>query len=142
MADEMRIEVTRSVPDEFWHGAVRMFFESVMFAGHRHLAQPGVVPIDKGKLRDSLSPGAGGTYVDKANPPKFARVGPPAGSEVARYAGALDDPKARDPHYRDGPSRGKPTRGWISNAPAAIEGEVRALVAELARELEGAWKRG
>lgn len=44
-------------------------------ATHGHLATPGIVPIDTGRLRSSLQPGSGTTGIDTANPPLWFKVG-------------------------------------------------------------------
>lgn len=138
----IEIKVIRELRGDWWHGAMRTFFEDAMLDAYNILVEPGRLPIDNHKLGDSLAPGAGGTYVDPKNPPTFARVGAPKGSETEEYGSALDNPQSRTPHYADGPSRGNPTKGWMSSAPDAIEGDIRRSLDDFAANLERAWKHG
>lgn len=133
----VRVEVVRSVETtRLLGGPLRKFFNRAMLAMHRYAATPGHVPIDQGYLRGSLSPGAGTTEVDSADPPQWAAMG----SNLA-YAGALNDPETRDPHYRDGPSAGQPTAGWLSRT---LENngeniEIGSLLDQLAADLQAEW---
>lgn len=133
----VKVEVVRSVDTaRLLGGPLRKFFNRAMLAMHAYAATPGNVPIDQGTLRGTLAPGAGTTKVDSADPPMWAA----AGSNLP-YGGALNDPVSRDPHYRDGPSAGQPTAGWLSRT---LEGGgenigLGDLVGQLAADIEAEW---
>lgn len=125
--------VTTKVPYAIMMKGMRDFFNTVMLAAHNDVARPGRVPIDTGHLRNSLSPGGGVTRIDPSEPPKWLAVG----SNVS-YALPLEAPERRDPHYRDGPSKGQPTKGWLSQTTDNVTGAVDEALAELAASMEGA----
>ena len=128
----VRVEVT-TVPSAVLMQGMRRFFTTVMLAAHNDVARPGRVPIDTGNLRNSLSPGGGVTMVDPSDPPKWAAVGSATG-----YGLALEAPQARDPHYRDGPSKGQPTAGWLSKTLDNVQPAIDEALAELAASMEAA----
>lgn len=134
-----RIEVVRSVTlQQLVSGPLRRFFNRAMLAMHAYAATPGHVPIDQGYLRQSMAPGGGTTEVDSSDPPMWAA----AGSNLP-YAGALNDPSSRDPHYRDGPSAGQPTAGWLTRTldddgkNIGLGGLTSQLAADIAQEWQG-----
>lgn len=104
-----------------------------MFGLHTLVAQPGRVPIDTGRLRQSLAPGGGVTMVDPSDPPEWAKVG----TDVEVYPGVLDESSLF--HYRDGPSAGQPTAGWFSSAPDAYAPEFAGVLNTLGNELVLEW---
>ena len=134
----VRVRVVRSVETSRLLGEpLRKFFNRAMLAMHAYAATPGHVPIDQGYLRGSLAPGAGTTEVDSADPPQWAVMG-----SNLPYAGALNDPETRDPHYRDGPSAGQPTAGWLTRT---LDGGgenigLGDLLGQLAGDIQEAWK--
>ena len=139
-APTITVKVVREVSDtDLWHKPLRMFLEDAMMAMHAYAAEPGHVPIDTGNLAASLAPGAGVTRVDSANPPEFAIVG-----TRVEYAGPLNEPVKRNPHYRDGPSVGKSTEGWLTRT---LDGDGKNIdldrhLANLAADIEAAWAKG
>lgn len=114
---------------------LRRFLTEVMLAAHANVAQPGRVPIRTGLLRSSLAPGGGVTMVDPNSPPEWSQVG-----TDKTYAAPLDKPVDRDPHYADGPSRGQPTAGWLSNTPAQIDSQIVKMRSELAKDIVASWR--
>ncbi|MFQ5592510.1 MAG: hypothetical protein ACE5HE_15240 [Phycisphaerae bacterium] len=135
MSVGISIKVVREVTtNELFDKPLRAFFTDVMWAAVEDVAQPGRVPIDTGRLRGSLQPGAGTSEVDSSHPPQWAQIG----TDID-YGKKLEKEK----HYRyaRGPSRGKPTRGWLSDTAKNIEAEVRGpLLAQLAADIEAAWR--
>ena len=130
----MKVEVVREVDvAELLGKPLTNFFNRAMLIIHRHAAQPGVVPIDTGLLRGSLSPGAGTTMIDPSNPPKFAQVG-----TNLVYGGVLD--QADRFHYRGGPSSGQVTQGWLSSSLDKTGAEIDDALARSAEEMVALWK--
>lgn len=113
---------------------MRRFLMQGMTLTHGYIASPGVVPIDTGRLRTSLQPGSGLTGVDPQDPPEWFKVG-----TNVKYAAPLDSPEERDPHYRAGPSKGNPTKGWLSDSPAHVRPQIEALLPALAADIRKAW---
>ena len=93
-----------------------------------------VIPIDTGRLRSSLQPGSGTTGIDPSPVPLWFKVG-----TNVEYAAPLDSPETRDPHYRAGPSEGKPTKGWLSDSPKHVAASIEALYPRLAADIEAAF---
>jgi len=110
------------------------YFTEIMTLTHGYLASPGVVPIDTGRLRSSLQPGSGVTGIDPSPLPLWAKVG-----TNVEYAGPLDDPEERDPHYRSGPSAGKSTKGWLSDSVGHIRAQQESLLPSLAADIQSEW---
>lgn len=128
------VKVTGSVTTEQLLGKpLTDFFNRCMLAGHKDVAQPGRVPIDTGYLRGSLAPGAGGTMVDPSPLPKWASVG----TVVDAYPGALEFKD--NMHYRDGPSQGSPTKGWLADTIPNVQGDVADFLVTLAKDMQGAF---
>lgn len=119
---------------------MRAFFEDAVLLSVETLSEPGVVPIDTGRLRDSLAAGAGVTRIDQADPPMRARVG----TNVV-YAGTLEEGEhpanGATLHYRGGPSKGRPTRGWFSTAVQDIQPDIDGLLMQLADDLAAEWAK-
>lgn len=113
------------------------FLMEAMTMTHGHLATPGIVPIDTGRLRSSLQPGSGTTGIDTATPPLWFKVG-----TNVEYAAPLDQPEERDPHYIGGPSAGKSTRGWLSDQQDHVKGQIESLLPSLAADIQSAWGGG
>lgn len=132
------IRVTREVDfDALLSRSLRTFFSDVMLVAHADVAQAGRTPIDTGLLRSSLAPGGAGaavTRVDDHDPPTFAQVG-----TNVEYAGYLD--AGEKYHYRSGPSQGQPTKGWLSDTPDRVSGDVNKLVGDMAADIERGWGR-
>lgn len=132
-----KVDITRTVDvDGLLANASRDFLNRAMLAVHKSAAQPGVVPIDKGILRGSLSPGAGTTEVDSGNPPTWARVG-----TNLEYGRVLDEKGGR--RYRGGPSSGAETKGWLTER--GVDGampDIEKAVSTFAGEIEAGWKKG
>lgn len=132
MANAIEVKVVREVDMPALMGReLRAFLEDVMMLAVENVSQPGRVPIDTGRLRDSLAPGAGVTMVDKASVPTFARVG----SNVV-YAGPLE---GGDHLYRGGPSKGQPIKGWLSSTVQHVAPDIDALLEDMAASLEEGW---
>lgn len=130
--DAVTIRVVREVPDGWWHKALREFWEDLMLLVHTNSAVH--APIDTGHLRNSLQPGGGMTMVDPGNPAQWMRV-----ASNVPYGAYLDEPEGRDPHYQRGPFAGKPTKGWLSDAPERLDAQINQLVDEFARVIDRAW---
>lgn len=113
------------------------FLMEAMTMTHGHLATPGIVPIDTGRLRSSLQPGSGTTGIDTASPPLWFKVG-----TNVEYAAPLDQPETRDPHYVGGPSAGKSTRGWLSDSPDHVRPMIEGLLPSLAADIQKTWGGG
>jgi len=112
------------------------FWNTVMLLGHADVSRPGRVPIDTGHLRNSLSPGGGKTSIDPSPIPMWAQI-----DTNVSYAPYLEDEDGTDKyHYRGGPSKGKPTRGWLSATIPNIQSGVEAAVQRCAAAIEAAWK--
>jgi len=156
---------------------LRSFFMRVLDSA-ADVMQAGVVPIDNSTLRKSLQLGAGVTAVDRARPPRWARVGsnlfygrildeggpmrgpggPPPTGAIEKWAGRVGvrippaaiakaigkrGPKATEPHYASGPSKGKPTKGWFSDTIYRhVEQDVHGpFLSDLAKGVEAEWRR-
>lgn len=128
----VELRVVREVPDDWYHAPLRRMFDDWMLLAHGKVSTAGRVPIDTGNLRNSLQPGAGVTAVDSSNPPTWARVG----SNV-EYGGILDE--SDKTHYAGGPSAGKPTKGWLTDAPETFSSETMRLIDDLSAALSRAW---
>lgn len=113
------------------------FLMEGMTLTHGHLATPGIVPIDTGRLRSSLQPGSGTTGIDTANPPLWFKVG-----TNVEYAAPLDQPERRNPHYVGGPSAGNETRGWLTDSATAVGPMIEQLLPSLAADIRAAWGGG
>lgn len=116
---------------------MQRFLAEAMTLTHGHLSTPGIVPIDTGRLRSSLQPGSGITGIDTATPPLWFKVG-----TNVEYATALDQPEGWDPHYRGGPSKGNPTKGWLSDQVGQVAGAIEGLLPSLAADIQAAWGGG
>ena len=133
------VKVVRQVSDDaLWNKPLRTFLTDVMLETSGWLVTPGHVPIDHSVLADSIMPGAGTTRIDDADPPTFAI----SGTNI-EYAGYLEDEdKTGRYHYRDGPSKGKATTGWMSavyddnGKPIDLDG----LLNSLAADMEASWR--
>jgi hypothetical protein len=127
------VKVLRSVSYAQLMGKpLRNCLTRLMILAHADVAKPGHVPIDQGYLRGGLAPGAGVTQVDGDNPPKWAVVG----TNAVQAARLEYDPAM---HYRDGPSSGGQTLGWLSNTLGHIEGDVGGVVRQLAGDIAKEW---
>lgn len=123
--------------DDWLTGPLTDFFNAVMLEASGDASEAGVVPIDKARLRGSLQPGAaeGTTRIDRNKPPLWAEVG-----TNVDYGGALE--KSNRTHYRRGPSKGKPTKGWLSNSADRTAAKIsRKMGAPLAKALEDSWHK-
>lgn len=126
---------TRTVDfDAMFAPAMRRFFTRVMLAGHKQAATD--APVDKGTLRGGLAPGAGVTQVDASEPPLWAAVGTP----VKTYPGVLN--ASDKTHYRAGPNAGRGTKGWLSDVPGKVTGDVTGALAKMAGEMKDGWRHG
>lgn len=115
---------------------VKDALEKSGFAVLNEAHMPGVVPIDTGRLRASLSKGgADNIFEMDAKPvPLWAKVG----TKVV-YAKPLAMPKTRNPHYRYGPSKGKETGGWADRALANALPKVEAILNAAAKKIAERW---
>jgi hypothetical protein len=94
-----------------------------------------------GRLANSI------VHVLDARPvPRFVKIGWPRGGGPMptrsgfRYPGALEGgPRF---HYRSGPLKGRPTRGWLSGARKFLRTQARRLLTTAARQIEAAWSAG
>lgn len=133
MADSIEVRITREVSESaLFEEPIRAFFQRVMLAGHANVAQPGRVPIRTGRLRSSLAPGGGVTRVDGSLSQGFTAI---VGTNVKNYPRALEKPETRDPHYRDGPSAGQSTAGWLSKTKPAVEDQIPGMLTQLAGDI-------
>ena len=142
MADGVTVRVVREVDLAALFGAeLRAFLEDVMTLAHGEVSEPGRSPLDTGRLRDSLAPGGGVTMVDRAATPTFAQVG----TNVV-YAGPLEEGKhplnGASMNYRGGPSKGKPTKGWLSSTVQNVKPDIDGLLEDMAKRVEDGWTRG
>ena len=106
------------------------------FAVLNEAAMPGVVPIDTGRLRASLSKGGSDNIfnMDAKPVPLFVKVG-----TKVLYAEPLEAPVTRTPHYRGGPSSGKPTAGWLTRALKNALPTIQAALDTAAKKIRDKW---
>ena len=139
-----RVIVVREVSDEkLLREPAKRFLDDCMKHFHEKIADR--APWDTGNLQGALQPGSGVTRVlDEA-----AIVGV-AGKKGGRgkkkrsaqvYGLALDQPKARNPHYRATAWKGNKTAGWFDRGvDDAMPGLTDKLVPQLAADIEAAWR--
>lgn len=129
-----KVKVLRSVTTkELLAEPLKRYLSRCMLAAHADVAQPGRVPIDTGHLRNSMSPGGGATMVDPSDVPQWAAVG----TNVEPYPGVLE--ASAKHHYADGPSKGNPTKGWLSDTIPNVADEVAKFQQQLAADIKGTW---
>ena len=131
---KLGFSIPTGVPADILAKPMGRFLMQGMTLTHGYLASPGVVPIDTGRLRSSLQPGSGTTGIDPSPVPLWFKVG-----TNVEYAAPLDSPETRDPHYRAGPSEGRPTKGWLSDSPKHVAASIEALYPRLAADIEAAF---
>ena len=142
MADSVTVRVVREVDLGTIFGVeLKDFLTAVITLAEGEVITPGRVPLDQGFLRGSLSPGAGVTMVDRAATPTFAKVG-----TNMVYAGPLEEGKhplnGASMNYRGGPSKGKPTKGWLSSTVQNVKPDIDGLLEDMAKRVEDGWTRG
>lgn len=130
MGADVEARITRELSDEDLFGApILRFFQRLMLLAHSKAAQPGIVPIDEGYLRASLSPGGGVTEAGgDFNNGYFAQVG-----SNLDYGGVLAESESH--HYASGPSQGRQTKGWLEQIIPPVTDELPSLGARLASEI-------
>lgn len=133
MSTDVEVRITRELPDQALFGEpILRFFQRLMLLAHSKAAQPGIVPIDEGYLRASLSPGGGVTEAGgDFNNGFFAQVG-----SSLDYGGILAESETH--HYASGPSEGRQTKGWLEQIIPSVTEELPALGASLAGEITAA----
>lgn len=130
MSTEVDVRITRELPEQALFGEpILRFFQRLMLLAHSKAAQPGIVPIDEGYLRASMSPGGGVTEAggDFDNG-FFAQVG-----SNLDYGGILAESETH--HYASGPSQGQQTKGWLEQIIPSVTDELPGLGARLASEI-------
>lgn len=85
-------------------------------------------PVDTGRLRSSIT-----NRIDASSVPLWGEVG------TNVFYGETLEFGARY-HYRAGPRRGAPTRGWFSGALDTAAGAIANALRDAARAIEAAWK--
>lgn len=130
MSTDVEVRITRELSDEDLFGApILRFFQRLMLLAHSKAAQPGIVPIDEGYLRASMSPGGGVTEAGgDFNNGYFAQVG-----SSLDYGGILAESETH--HYASGPSQGRQTKGWLEQIIPPVTDELPSLGARLASEI-------
>lgn len=130
MSTDVEARITRELSDEDLFGApILRFFQRLMLLAHSKAAQPGIVPIDEGYLRASLSPGGGVTEAGgDFNNGYFAQVG-----SNLDYGGILAESETH--HYASGPSQGRQTTGWLEQIIPPVTDELPSLGSRLASEI-------
>lgn len=144
MADQsITVKVVREVDIPSLVGdPLRKYFDTCLLLAYGEVAQPGRVPIRDNFLRSSLQPGAGVSRVDPSNPPKWAIIGTNLAAEKGEdaYPRVLEE---KDwPHYADGPSKGKPTKGWLSQTTQNVAGDVDKAQTRMMKDIASVWRRG
>ncbi len=115
-------------------------------------------PVDTGRLTNSIS-----YEVDSGQPPEWAKIGTNVRAKSGALYGRVLDQSERT-HYRGGRAKGQAsaravaqgkgrgglgigsrmgskTKGWFSNTPSLVRGQIKDLLETMGREIERAFGR-
>jgi hypothetical protein len=123
----------------FYAPAVHRAFADIGKLGQAYVRAR--APRRRGSLANAVT-----HVLDDRPVPRFVAIGYPRRGRPMptrdgfRYPGALEGgPRF---HYRSGPMKGRPTRGWLSGARTWLRGQFRKLLNGAAREIQAAWSAG
>jgi hypothetical protein len=132
MSDAIRIvglgKLQARLTPELYAGAVKTILTKAAITGE-NLAKVGS-PVDTGRLRASIT-----HKVDGGNPPAWSKYG-----TNVKYARPLDQPVTRRPHYRSGPRRGQPTKGWLTDTLKDVKVAADGFVKDAVGDIEAKWR--
>lgn len=136
MAADVEVKVVREVDLPHLVGkALEFYLGKALLAYSKGISKR--APVEYGVLRGSLQPGGKDTLtgLDSAKPPQWAKIG-----TAVKYAGPLNDPITRDPHYRNGPYAGESTAGWFDKGIDDATPDLEGYLAEAAEMIEDGWR--
>lgn len=141
MADQsITVKVVREVSIPSLVGdPLRKYFETCLLLAYGDVAQAGRAPVDQGFLRASLQPGAGTSMVDNDNPPKWAQLGTNVTNSGTSYPTVLEESDTTT--YAGGPSKGKATKGWLSQTVQNVAGDVQAAQKRMMDDIAAGWRK-
>lgn len=89
-------------------------------------------PVDTGRLRASIT-----HRLDPRDAPLWAEVGTNVRHKGESYPAKLE--LSDRTHYRRGPFKGQPTKGWLSGALQDSRAQIERFLAVAAAKIEAAW---